>query len=78
VAHNPLQTSTSLSPRRHSYWYLCVVCVFRENVLLHLPPILPYKVLHYLTRTKKKVYAPHKRKVCSVCLVECMLGVLGF
>jgi hypothetical protein len=37
-----------------------------------------HQALHYLTRTKKLVYAPHKRKVCFMYLGEFMLCVLSF
>lgn len=71
---------TSLSPRPYSKWNLCVVCASRDTAGPRLLSNLLYQVLRYLTRTKKQVYAPKKRKVCLLCLgipVVCAQLLLG-
>ena len=46
----------------HLVWY-SYVCVIRASALRALTM---HQVLHYLTRTMKRVYAPHMRRVCFV------------
>ena len=65
ATHKMSQYPNFLSPRPHPFLHLCVAraCHGFTFLSLNLSP----QVLHYLTRTMKKVYSAHTRKVCLLC-----------